>query len=178
MPRPLRMRTRRAGRTLAAAALLILTSEGACTSDDLDEASPTSTRRPTSTTETATSDSSGDTSAPLSPEEELLIGALASVGVQAERAELAFNGASLVGLLGGQELHVVASGVGTSATATTLSQRTIQGVAVSEVTYGSGVFVDQFECQELDVRVSGPARDADTYDDGFLGEFIAALGCT
>jgi len=171
------MRARRADRSLLALAVLIMGSAGSCNSDAPDESTPTSTPGPTQTTdETPPSESPVGTPPPFSPEEELFVEALANVGVQAERAERAFDGASLVGRLDGQEVQVIASGLDTVPTATTMSERAVDGVTVSEVTYGSGAVVDQFECQELVIRVGGAARDAAQYDD-FLADFITELRC-
>jgi len=171
------MRLRRASRSVVVLAVLVLSSAGACSSDAPEESASPSTTGPTQTTEeTSSSESPEDTPPPFSPQEELLVEALANVGVDAERAEIAFEGASLIGRLDGQEVQVIASGLDTVPTATTMSERAVDGVTVSEVTYGSGAVVDQFECQGLVIRVGGAARDAAQYDD-FLADFITELDC-
>ena len=136
---------------------------------------------PTTTSPAAQSSPSPgpDTPPPLNPRETKVIGALATLGITGERAELPFENASIWAHGSGWQLYVNDSRMGTAPSGfTVIDERQLEGVRVQRVQYSSGPPPrHRFECatDTYEVRGTVPPGFADM--DVLVGRFIRALGC-
>ena len=109
-----------------------------------------------------------------------VIGALAGLGVTAQRAQHPFgDSASIWANFGsGFFVHVAPTWMlAREASFSVLDERQLDGIRVRHAQYGGGSTHHRFECSGINYKVEGalPPGFADMYS--FVARFIRALGC-
>lgn len=134
----------------------------------------------TASTSPATQPSSpGGTPPPLNAREVKVIGALAKLGITAQRAQIPFQEASVWADFGaGRHFFVSAYSLGVvDRNYTVLDERQVGGTRIQHVQRSSGTISSRFECSGDEYWVNGADPPGFQNMDVFVERFIGVLGC-